>query len=234
MSQRPRYTGGIFYHVYNRGVEKRDIFMDDKDRFRFIHNLYELNDARSVTNSTFYHNYRGSTSIVEERRTRELLVDLLAFVLMPNHYHLVIHQRYDGGIPSFMRKLANGYTGYFNIKYERSGVLFQGRYKVKPVVDNSYLNYLISYIHLNPLELFSPGWKEGNAKNTEYALRQLRAYRWSSYADYVGDKNFPSVLNTKLIKSLGLPFGKTGDHQKDIFDLATDRNRYDQFAKVEF
>jgi len=119
-----------YYHIYNRGVEKHDIFRDDKDRFRFIHDLYEFNNKDAVLNNQYYFeiNYGGPTSIVKKRQ-RKLLVNILCFCLMPNHYHLILQQLVDNGISTFMQKLGSGYVTGFNLKYKRIGPLFQGRYK---------------------------------------------------------------------------------------------------------
>src|SRR3989344_4291689 len=128
MRKRPIFANGQFYHVYNRGTDRRRIFMDDKDRFRFIHDLFEFNDANIILNNTYYW---GRIPIGKERKPRKILVDIVAYALMPNHYHLLLQQRRDNGISLFLQKLGSGYTSYFNLRHERSGVLFQGKYKAK-------------------------------------------------------------------------------------------------------
>lgn len=184
------------YHIYNRGIEKRDVFLNNKDYYRFIHDLYEFNDKKPVINTNFYFNqnlnYRGPTPIV---RKRDLLVDILCFCLMPNHFHLLLRQRIEGGISLFMQKLGGGYTTYFNKKYDRSGVLFQGRHKAVYVDNESYFTHLSRYIHLNPVDLIEPGWKEKGIQNWEKVNQFLESYKWSSYQDYIGKKNVPSLLD---------------------------------------
>lgn len=147
--------------------------------------------------------YRSPTTI--DRRPRDLLVDILVFALMPNHYHLLLRQRAENGISLFMQKLGGGYTRYFNEKRQCSGVLFQGGYQLKPILDHRYLDYLAQYIHFNPVELFAakPG-KTSRDAVSKISLDRFRSYRWSSYRDYLGIKNFPSVLNLALAKDLGL------------------------------
>ena len=105
------------FHVLNRGVDKRKIFLDNQDHFRFIHNLYEFNDEDRVEASSYYFNQSfdiGCRKI--ERRQRKLLVEVHAFCLMPNHYHLLLSSRVDSGIPKFMKKINMGYSKYFNLK----------------------------------------------------------------------------------------------------------------------
>ena len=194
------FVNNQFYHVYNRGVEKRDIFMNEKDYLRFVHDLYEFNDQDIVINSQYYY-YRSPAPIVGKLRSkgRKLLVNILCFCLMPNHYHLILEQLVNDGIFRFMQKLGTGYTNSFNLKYERVGSLFQGRYKAIHINKESYLLHLSRYIHLNPVELIEPNWEENGIKNWKKVNEFLESYRWSSYLDYIGKKNFPSVINKELI-----------------------------------
>lgn len=190
---RPIFATDEVYHIYNRGVEKRDIFLDDQDHFRFIHDLFEFNDQNPAKNINFNPNNEGVHT--RERRPRERLVDIIAFCLMPNHYHLIVRQRTEGGITNFMRKLGTGYTNYFNVRYDREGVLFQGKFKAIHITNESHFLYLPHYIHLNPLDLFMPEWREQKIKDVQQAIEYLEKYRWSSFNDYIGNKNYPSVLN---------------------------------------
>jgi len=188
--------------------------MNQKDRFRFIHDLFEFNDVEIVRNVQYYanRNYGGPTPIVgvrtEGARPRKALVDILAYALMPNHYHLLLRQRTEKGISLFMQKLAGGYTGYFNTKHERSGVLFQGKFKAKHVDEDSYLRHILPYIHTNAVDVFQKNWKKNGIAHPDRALRFLEKYRWSSYPDYLGIHNFPSVINLELADELGLAKGK--------------------------
>ncbi|KKU92608.1 MAG: Transposase, partial [Parcubacteria group bacterium GW2011_GWA1_48_11b] len=118
--QRIKPVTGEIYHIYNRGVEKRSTFLDDKDRFRFIHDLFEFNDEAPVKNLTYYIGRNKSKEVgLHKRLPRKLLIELLAFCVMPNHFHLLVRQKVDGGVTEFMRKLGTGYTNYFNQKYSR-------------------------------------------------------------------------------------------------------------------
>jgi len=212
------FTNGHYYHVYNRGVEKRDIFMDEKDYFRFIHDLYEFNDRNHVLNLNFRFksNYGAPSSIVlEKKKERELLVEIICFCLMPNHFHLILKQLIDGGISLFMQKLA-GYVYYFNLKYQRIGPLFQGKFKAIEIDNENYLLHLSRYIHLNPLELIEPDWKEKGIRNWQKAIKFLESYRWSSYLDYLGIKNFPSLIQRDLINNY---FKNPADYKNFIINF---------------
>src|SRR3989344_2900195 len=115
-----QFAGDKIYHIYNRGVEKRKIFLNDKDYFRFIHNLFEFNDENPVINTDYYFDsFMTKQNSSNKKRVRKLLVDILAFVLMPNHFHLLLRQRKENGIVRFMQKLGTGYAMYFNKKKDR-------------------------------------------------------------------------------------------------------------------
>ncbi len=189
------------YHALSRGVDKRKIFMDDKDRFRFIHDLFEFND-RAPANTSSYHFYKQSGDIrcrQIERKPRKLLVNILAFCLMPNHYHLLLSSLVKNGISLFMRKLNDGYVKYFNKKHERTGTLFERKYKSILVDSQAHFIHLPYYIHLNPVDLVAPEWRERKLNNYKEAIDFLDSYRWSSHLDYLGQKNFPSVTQRDFL-----------------------------------
>lgn len=204
-------------HTLNRGVDKRKIFLDKQDHFRFIHDLFEFNDSDWV-NNTFYHFHKNndiaSRYIAIERKPRKLLVDILAFCLMPNHYHLLLQPRVPNAIPQFMKKLNMGYAKYFNGKYERSGALFEGRYKSVVVTSEAHFVHLPYYIHFNPLDLAYPEWRNRKISNYKDAIAHLESYRWSSHLDYLGKKNFPSVTNREFLSQF---FGGAEGYRDAIY-----------------
>ena len=186
-------------HTLNRGVDKRKIFLDDRDRYRFIHDLYEFNDEALVTTGSYYFN---RSLVIARRKQRQMLVDIHAFCLMPNHYHLLLSPKIENGIPRFMKKLNMGYARYFNERYNRSGALFEGRYKSVVVTDEAHFLHLPNYIHFNPLDLISSGWRDNKIGNHKRELEFLRNYRWSSYQDYIGIKNFSSVISRSFLEEV--------------------------------
>ena len=193
------------YHVYNRGVEKRIIFTQERDYLRFVHDLYEFNDIAPAVNTAY--SYKLSKSNFDnvrklERKPRKLLVEILCFCLMPNHFHLMLREKIEGGITEFMRKIGTGYTNYFNKKYDRVGPLFQGKFKSVTLERQAHLLYLPHYIHLNPLDLVMPEWRVKKVRSVDRALKFLETYRWSSYLDFIGKKNFPSVTQRDFLFSI--------------------------------
>lgn len=206
-TRRVQFGAGECYHVYNRGVEKRDVFLTQGDYERFLYALFVCNDRRPITNT--FHGYRGLTSIRwEMRERRDSLVDILCFCLMPNHFHLLIRQRHDdAGVPLFMQKVGTAYTMYFNAKYERAGGLFQGTYKVKRVAQDEYLLPLSRYIHLNPLDLAAPEWRESGLPGHSIAHKHLLLYPWSSYPEYVGFPRYPFLVDASIVRTF-FPMGQ--------------------------
>ncbi len=180
-----------YYHVYNRGVEKRRIFLDKKDRERFLRLLYLANGEKPYV-----------LRLVQGLPLNEIDVGkrqaaIGAYVLMPNHFHILFKETREGGISAFMEKLQTGYAMYFNKKYERVGALFQGTFKAQHVSRDEHLEYLFAYIHLNPVKIVEPKWKEQGVKNPEDVQRYLESYRYSSYPEYVETPREESVILTK-------------------------------------
>ncbi|MDO8676913.1 MAG: transposase [Candidatus Azambacteria bacterium] len=201
------------YHIYNRGVEKRRVFMDERDYLRFTNNLAIFNDTRSVLNAK----YRAKEIAMAD--SRKSLVDILAFCLMPNHYHLLLRQKEDGGISQFMNKISVGYTNYFNLKYTRVGSLFQGTFKAVLINKESQFIYIPYYIHLNPLDLIIPDWRENGVNKLKPAIEFLSSYKWSSHRDYIGESNFIGVLNKQILNEF---FINPSNYQEEFKDFIKD------------
>lgn len=192
------------YHITTRGVDGRQIFVDDEDRWNGVFGLYEFNTLGAVSirrqrekrikfkkelKSRKGPSFAGPEQV--DKRIR--LVDILAFVFMPNHIHLLLKQLTPEGISTFIKKFGTGRAMHFNAKYQRKGTLFQGRFQAAHISGNEYLKTAFVYIHTNPISLVEPRWKERGIKNPRAAIKFLEEYRWSSYLDYIGKKNFPSI-----------------------------------------
>ena len=180
MNRKTSFAVGEYYHIYNRGVEKRSIFLNKGDYSRFSGLLFLCNSTKSVD---FREIPEGRTFGVERG---EILVDIGAYCLMPNHFHLLLREKKENGISLFMKKLSTGYSMYFNLKNKRNGSLFQGRFKSTHANKDEYLRYLFAYIHLNPVKLINHNWKEEGIKDLEQTQSFLGKFKYSSYLDYVG------------------------------------------------
>lgn len=204
-----------FYHIYNRGIEKRKIFLSSVDYERFIALLYLTNQTEPADLK-----YQGrSISEITEDRVGKPLVEIAAYCLMPNHFHLLSRELIEGGTARFMQKLTTGYTMYFNKRNERSGALFQGTYKATHVYDDRYFRYLVSYIHLNPVKIIQPTWKVDGISDRASAEKYISQYTYSSYRDYLGEaRPHTRVLHMDVITEL---FPSAGDFYACVTEWLT-------------
>lgn len=201
MSRKIVLAPGEFYHLYNRGTEKRKIFTKQNDYDRFLVLLYLCNSIKPVRIDDLTQGRTLSKLGLFVVDRGQSLTDFCAYCLMPNHFHLLVREKADGGISRFMQKLITGFTMYFNTRYERTGTLFQGKYKATHVHDDRYLKYLLSYIHLNPIKLIEPKWKETGIVNHSRAEKWLENYQYSSFPDYSGkNRTERRILNTDALE----------------------------------
>lgn len=195
MARRTPIVSGEYYHLYNRGVDKRGIFLSAADYERFVTLLYACNGVRHVD---LDEQGKSISALLERNVDRgEPVVDICAYVLMPNHFHILAREIKEGGMAKFMQKLSIAYTSYFNKKNGRSGSLFQGTYQAKHASKDPYCSYIVSYIHLNPVKLIDPQWKENGIGNRVEAEKFLREYVFSSYLDYGGTNRLMGLILNK-------------------------------------
>ncbi len=221
---------GEYFHIYNRGNSKQNIFIDDNDRKRFVKLLYLANSKKKI-------NFRDD--IVEAKidawdfERGGAIVSIGAWVLMPNHFHLYVTSPEPGSgeemgikeefpIALFMRKLLGSYVKYFNKKYNRTGSLFEGRFKAVHIKDEIQAKYLFSYIHLNPIKLIDSNWKNDGIKNMDESLLFLSKYKWSSYSDYKGEvRKENKILDRRDFLNY---FFEIKDFDKEIFEWLNSKN----------
>lgn len=178
-------TTGEYYHIFNRGNNKREIFYDKYDLNRFFLSMQEFNSKNPI-GSIYEHRFDKKKPSKDSE-----LVEFICYCLNPNHYHFLVKQAVNGGIAKFMHRLGTGYTKYFNQKYENSGSLFQGTYKAKHANTNEYLLHLSAYINLNP-EAHRLGslaskssWEEYlNPSNKNFCNTEIILSQFKSIAEY--------------------------------------------------
>ena len=151
--RKAQFAEGEYYHIYNRGVDKRSIFNDHEDVDRFLQCMREFNVIEPI-GSLYENSFKrgqlgGPASKLSAEDEDKPLVECIAYCLNPNHYHFILKQIVDRGIEKIMQKIGTGHTMFFNNKYERSGSLFQGRFKAVHIDSNEYLLHLSSYVNLN-------------------------------------------------------------------------------------
>lgn len=212
-------VSGEVYHLYNRGAHKEPVFIDERDYRRFLLLLYIANNSESVHlgNLLQKHKGRSFTDMFSEVDSDKALVDIFAHSLMPNHFHLVVRQKSETGITSFMKKVATAYSMYFNTKYDHSGVVFQGRFKSKNINNEPYFRYIFAYTHLNPVELIAPNWENGvTEKKISEIEKYMNEYPYSSHYDYcVGSRPERKILSYDEAPS----FLKIDNDVKDLLKL---------------
>ncbi|HEY4504953.1 MAG TPA: transposase [Candidatus Paceibacterota bacterium] len=210
MTRNHSFSVDEFYHVYNRGVDKRSIFSGTGDKERFLRIIFLSNGSKSyvvrdIDKGKVYQSDRG-----------EELVAVCAYSLMDNHYHFLLRELSEGGISKFMLKLATAYTMYFNIKYARTGVLFQGTFRSKHVDQDEYLRHLATYIHMNALDMHQASWKQSGISNKKIAIDFLESYKYHSLPDHVGVDRTEGVLLNK--DHFPVYYKKSEDMLSDIDD----------------
>lgn len=192
MSVKRSVALGEYYHVYNRGAHKQGIFREQADWARFLFGLIYFQSptpfknisrrARTFDPQSGYEVRESEFRHVYDARS----VELVAFCLMENHFHLIVREIREGGVSRYLQRVQESYAKYFNEKYQCPGHVFEGPFKAKLVPDNEYLMHLSAYIHRNPRDM--PKWK-----------RSYDAYPWSSCTDYVRENRWGGLLAQEII-----------------------------------
>lgn len=182
MTRQIPFVEGEYYHIYNRGTNKMRIFNSLSDYDRFTKLLYLVNSKETIQYSDTNKNN------IWKIEKGEPLVAIGAWCLMPNHFHILIKVKNNKSASLFLQRLLTSHSKYFNTKYERSGSLFQGKSKSEHANNDRYLKYLFAYIHLNPIKLLDPKWKEKEIQNSSKFFKFLEEYKHSSYLDYGHDE----------------------------------------------
>ena len=232
MQRKIPFVNNEYYHIYNRGVEKRNIFLKDFDYVRFLRQMEEFNTPGQIINlgRTLKKDLNEAKPPLNEAKPpsppskkgvgEKKLTEIICYSLMPNHFHFILRQLVDGGISKFMQKLGTGYTMYFNTKYKRNGVLFQGVFKDRHIDNDNYLLHLSRYVHLNCLGIICPDWKEKGIRNKKEAVNFLKTYKWSSFPFYLNTQK-PCLI--KLIPDIVInQFNGVEDYEKFVVSWKED------------
>ncbi len=213
--RKTKFDDGECYHIYNRGVDKRVIFLDDDDHRRFLQSMTEFNVVEPI-GSIYEKTIADKTGLVGRHASNKAkeakLVDFIAYCLNPNHYHFILEQKIEDGIEKFMHRLGTGYSKYFNHKYKRSGALFQNRFQSIHVDSNEYLLHLSVYVNLNDrlhpdfgraaskIKKVWSSWEEYRCQNDINFCRQniiLDQFKnQKEYAEFA-EKTLPEILERK-------------------------------------
>ncbi len=203
-----------YYHVYNRGVDKRRIFLCKRDFERFYISLYLLNDEsyRAIEGLRFTSLRDIQEKIAQHKKqNRKPLVNILSLCIIPNHFHMLLEPVAEDGITRFMHRLLMGYAKYFNKKYDRTGPLYNGPFKAVHISRDAHFEHLLRYIHLNVLDSTDMQWREGLVSDWNSAEKFLKDYQWSSHHVYSGNEQLLPVIERGV---LGKIFSKPQEYHK--------------------
>jgi Transposase IS200 like. len=198
--RRQKIAVGSFYHVYNRGVDKRKIFLTLKNHERFISQLKKFKGLKPAGHVERKFDPDGK------------IIKIISYCLMPNHFHLLLVQLEEDGISKYLHRLETGYTMYFNKCHDRTGVLLQGTFKCKLVKTNSQLLQLSKYIHTNPIDVVRV-----KGDDPEMLADRLVRYRWSSLGEYLGNTSPDESVVDDFDPVLG-QFKTRDDYRKYVLD----------------
>ncbi|HBB36474.1 MAG: Transposase [Candidatus Moranbacteria bacterium GW2011_GWC1_45_18] len=213
--RKTQFSSNNFYHIYNRGVDKRNVFSDEADFFRFYVSMWLLNDSRDGIMDVWKNYKRDNTHpafgdfLRRELSSRQPIVNIISYCLNPNHYHFILEQVVDGGIEKFMHKIGTSYTNYFNKKNKRSGSLFQGRFKSAQIKPNALL-YISSYVNCN---------------SEIHGVAKAENYRWCSFPDYIGKRKDKLCFKRVILSDF-----KSG---KDYFEFAKENMKAQKQKKED-
>ncbi len=190
------FTNEEYYHVYNRGVNGHTIFETPNDFQRFYNSMFLFNNKN--------YKLRAGKSILYDLHTidqpknilnyDEKFVEIIAYILLPNHFHFFLKQKADAGVSKFIHKISRSNSRYYNSKYNRTGPLLDGRFKAKHIDNEAHYEHLLRYIHLNTLDLTDLDWRNGAVKNWGKALDFMKKYPWSSHNYYLGERQTLPII----------------------------------------
>ncbi|MBI2482503.1 MAG: transposase [Candidatus Vogelbacteria bacterium] len=218
MSRKISFAPDEWYHLYNRGNDKRIIFHTDKDRDRFVKLLYLCNGQNP------FHFFYLKPGEEYEFDRGELLVDIAGYCLMDNHFHILAKERKENGISAFMHRVATSYTMYFNKIKERKGRLFESNFQAKHIDSEEYLAYVHTYIHLNPVKMVKADWKESGLADLVKTEDFLKNYHYSSLHDWLDQER----IENKIINKESL---SVFESKKEVVDYLHDWLSYSNEAK---
>jgi putative transposase len=201
--RKTKFDPGEFYHAYNRGNGRQNIFKSDKDRYRFLQAMYLSNNSKPGLSIGFLERHKNGYTLVDIEKlikekdvAQDSIVRICADCLMPNHFHLLLQEIKEGGIIEFMQRLGTSFGKYFTVKYDRPGSLFQGRFKAVHIENDDQLRYLLAYINvINPAQLVAPNLKEIGIADFQGTWDAVNNYNWSTHQEFKYDRN--SILIDK-------------------------------------
>src|SRR3989339_449021 len=222
MNRKIPFVVGEYYHTYNKTVFGINEFSDRDNAYKLAQTFLLANSTTSSQAFDYLRNDRHPMlkNAIEIKNSGEKLTDILCYVIMPNHYHLLLREIKEGGITDFLRRSSTSIAKYINTKKETRGPLFEGNFKSKHIDSNTYLLHLSLYIHLNPLDFITNNnWRENKMEDWGNIFKKLTDYRWSSLRSYLNDNDTAStsdfdaiISGEKIIKNQFNDLGNDNDY----------------------
>lgn len=214
-------VNSYYYHIFNRGVNKRPIFKKKYEYRRFLLLLKYYNYLdHPIKFSKFMTLVRDQRQEIWDRISNgKTNSDIISYCLMPNHFHLLLKQNSNSGISNLLANLQNSHARYFNIKNERVGPLFQGQFKAVRIDSEEQLLHVSRYVHLNP-------YSSGLVANTD----KLMKYEWSSLPEYLNQANFPFCKKDDILCN----FKSEGSYKNFVLDNADYQKELDNIKHLTF
>lgn len=213
-----KFVRGEYYHIYSRTILNVPEFKNYQNADKLFKTFLLANSMNSGRAFDYLRNDRSPKleKAIEIARDGKRLVDILCYVIMPDHYHLLIKELKDSGITNFIRKCNISIAKYINIKNNRRGTLFESRFQSKHIDSNEYLLHLSVYIHLNPLDFISGrDWRENKLKDWPSIKNKLIQYPWSSLRSFLDEGNENPIISGEEI----------------ILSQFSNRNEYELFLR---
>lgn len=222
-------------HVISRAIERKNIFNNEEDCFRFIFQAYAANigkpahnlwrqDVIKIAKAILHGEEISLKFIIKEHKP---LVHFLDFALVVSHDHLYLLPNVENGIPIFIGNLNNGFAQYYNLKHKRKGVLFDGRYRAVITRTQFQADAVSRYVSvINPLDVFQPGWREDGLKNKEEAFKFLKSYQFSSFPDKIGERKSKILAPPEILEKYLTLGSDTKTYQEFIRSFLEDRSAF--------
>lgn len=233
------FIAGEYFHLVNRGNLKCEIFKDNADRARFLFYLLYLQSQKSFEQPGRYVKKFIKTGNfgIDKNNEKEIankqLVKIIAFCLMPNHFHILVQSNIDNGVSIYMQKVLNAYTKYFNAKYKQTGHLFSGPFRAVHIENNEQLLYTSAYIHKNPIELLT---EDQTVRHQVSDIHSLERYSWSSFRDFINQNRWGKLLDPSIVldQMMGKKRAQKGQDYKKWVEESGAKDKENKLEFVEF
>ena len=224
--RRTELAVGEWFHCYSRTIDHSRPFDNVEHVERFLETLFLANQTAPMPVMPDLYKKFSHTEIFSTDRMRPLVM-IGAYCIMPTHYHLLVQPVVEKGLSEFMHKMGTGFTRYYNDKHKRVGNLFVKPFRSKHIAGDGYFGHVASYIHLNPIELFEPRWKEGRARNMGAVRTRLLQHAYSSLLDYEKiDRPQRSILSVDAMRIIE-------EYLVPLQESITDAAEYYQFLELD-